>query len=149
MIALGQNVATLRRALLEAAADCQARVRSWEKMGLEEIATSTGLTLEQARRAAERSYDEPFVVEEGDAARLAARLTSKGLRVVKGDRFYHVVGQQDKGEAAKTILALYRKVKPALRSIGLGNSANDLSLLSMWTCRYWYAILMVHGMEKF
>ena len=66
----------------------------------------------------------------GDADRLAARLTSKGLRVVKGDRFYHAMGKQDKGEAAKRILDLYRKTTPALRSIGLGNSANDLPLLS-------------------
>jgi mannosyl-3-phosphoglycerate phosphatase family protein len=130
VIELGQKVASLRQALVDAAVDCQARVRSWGNMGLEEIAALTGLTLEQARRATQRLYDEPFVVEEGDAERLAARLTSTGLRVVKGDRFYHVMGKQDKGHAAKTILDLYRKTTPALRSIGVGNSANDLLLLA-------------------
>ena len=130
VIELGPKVGGLRQALLEAAAGCDARVRCWGDMGLDEIAALTGMTLEQARRATQRLYDEPFVVEEGDAECLAARLTSIGLRVVKGDRFYHVVGKQDKGHAAKTILDLYRKTTPALRSIGLGNSANDLSLLA-------------------
>ncbi len=129
-VELGADVAILRRALLEAAADCNARVRSWGTMGLDEIATLSGLTPVQAGRAAKRSYDEPFLVEERDAGRLVARLTSRGFRVVKGDRFYHVMGDQDKGKATKRLLDLYRKIKPTLRSIGLGNSANDLPLLS-------------------
>ena len=130
VIELGQEVGTLRQALREAATGCGARVRSWGDMGLDEIAGLTGLTREQAQRATQRLYDEPFVVEEGDVDRLAARLASAGLRVVKGDRFYHVMGKQDKGHAAKTIVDLYRRTTPALRSIGVGNSANDLPLLA-------------------
>jgi mannosyl-3-phosphoglycerate phosphatase len=130
IIELGLTVARLRQALSESARECGARVRSFGSMGLSEIAGLTGLTLEQSKRAAERFYDEPFVIDSGDPVCLKSYLTSKGFDVVRGDRFYHVTGGGDKGKVTKVLLDLYRRIKAGVYSIGLGNSANDLPMLS-------------------
>jgi mannosyl-3-phosphoglycerate phosphatase len=129
IIPLGEGVALLRQALTDAARECGLRVRGFTSMSLSEIAALTGLALEENQRAAERFYDEPFVIEDGDLSCLTTGLASRGFNVVKGDRFFHVSGS-DKGKATKALLDLYRRTEPNVYSIGLGNSANDLPMLS-------------------
>jgi mannosyl-3-phosphoglycerate phosphatase len=127
---LGKDVAFLRQALRNAERDCGARVRSFGTMTATEIAAVTGLTLEQSRRAIQRAYDEPFLVDDENFGCVTRHLKQNGLAVVKGDRFYHVCADADKGKAVSILLDLYRRITPDLQSIGLGNSANDLSLLA-------------------
>jgi mannosyl-3-phosphoglycerate phosphatase len=89
------------------------------------------LTREGAHLAAERRYDEPFVVEAGDRERLFAALRGKGFNVIRGDRFQHLTGGHSKGDGVRLLLDLYRRRDGAIVSIGLGNSANDLPFLSV------------------
>jgi mannosyl-3-phosphoglycerate phosphatase len=89
----------------------------------------TGLPKDQAFRAWQREYDEPFVIESGDVAQLIAVLQPHGLTVTDGDRFYHVTGGHGKGEAVRRLLDLYRRQWGQEVSVGLGNSANDLPFL--------------------
>jgi mannosyl-3-phosphoglycerate phosphatase len=56
-------------------------------------------------------------------------LEEKGLRVTRGDRFFHLTANHNKGIAVKILLNLYREADPAVLSVGLGNSANDVPLL--------------------
>lgn len=128
-LALGTEVAALRRALKECARGPALRVRSFGEMSAEEVSRLTGLPLEQASLALQREYDEPFIVEGEGEDRLFAALRERGLSVTFGGRLLHVTGGHDKGRAVRLLLALYRKIDPACRSLGLGNSANDLPLL--------------------
>ncbi|MGH7846282.1 MAG: HAD-IIB family hydrolase [Candidatus Binatia bacterium] len=130
IIELGVGVARLRQALTDAARERRVQVRSFASMSLSEIAGLTGLTLNASQRAAERFYDEPFLIDSGDLSCLITGLASRGFSVVKGDRFYHVTGAGDKGKATKVLLDLYRRTEPDIYSVGLGNSANDLPMLS-------------------
>lgn len=130
VLELGTQIHLLRRELAAAATDCGVAVRSFGDMSPGEIAALTGLTLDQAAQARQREYDEPFVVESGDAARLAAALQAKNLTVTKGDRFQHLTGGHSKGDAVETLLRHYRDHHGDFTSIGLGNSANDLPMLA-------------------
>ncbi len=129
VIEFGKRIFHLRQALQETAQACDAVVQSFGTMTFQAIMSGTGLTLEQAIQARQREYDEPFFIDAGDEATLLAALRARGLTVTKGDRFYHLTGGHDKGDAVKTLLGHYRRQQPSLISIGLGNSANDLPLL--------------------
>ena len=127
---LGGHIGELRAGLAEAARRLHIRVRSFGDMSQTEILELTGLTKHQAQAAVQREYDEPFLIDEPSRERmLATALRMRGFTVTKGDRFFHLSRGSDKGKAARLLMDLYRKDGAVLMSVGLGNSANDLSLL--------------------
>jgi mannosyl-3-phosphoglycerate phosphatase len=127
---LGSHINELRSGLTEAARRLHIRVRSFGDMSNAEIIELTGLTKQQAHAAAQREFDEPFLIEEPSRERmLATALRMRGFTVTKGDRFFHLSRGSDKGKAARLLMDRYRKEGATLMSVGLGNSANDLSLL--------------------
>jgi len=95
--------------------------RGFSDMTAEEIARECGLTLERARLARQREYDEPFTCA-ADPVPCAVEL---GIRCSKGARFWHLHGDTDKGKAIRTLL---REIGPA-RTAGIGDSMLDLHLL--------------------
>jgi len=129
VIEFGKRIFYLRQALHDTAQRCGATVTCFGTMSFREIMLRTRLSLDQAIQARQREYDEPFLIESGDGAKLCAELQAQGLTITKGDRFYHLTGGHDKGHAVKELLALYRRQYPSLVAVGVGNSANDLPLL--------------------
>jgi mannosyl-3-phosphoglycerate phosphatase len=119
----------LVRALAEIAAEVDARVRGFAAMDAAEVALRSGLAPEAAELALRRQYDEPFVLEAGEAARLAEAARRRGLRVVKGGRFHHLTGPTDKGTALRHLLELMAAAGERPRTIGLGDAPNDVPLL--------------------
>jgi mannosyl-3-phosphoglycerate phosphatase len=101
-------------------------------MSAEEIAALTGLGIVEARLAKLRDFDEPFVVDEGDAERtgeLLGAIEKAGLGWTRG-RLYHILGDNDKGRAAEVLKGLFRKTLGSdIKTIGVGDSLNDLPLL--------------------
>ena len=128
-IALGTEIALLRRALEESARRLGLKVRSFGEMTAAEVAQLTGLSKEQAAFALQREYDEPFIVEGGGAEELFAALRDRGLTVTFGGRLFHVTGGHDKGHAVSRLRALYQRTHAGCLVVGLGNSGNDLALL--------------------
>jgi mannosyl-3-phosphoglycerate phosphatase len=126
---LGHRIDSIRRALAEASYRLHVNLQSFGEMKVEEICELTGLSKDNARAATKREYDEPFVLKQGHPARLFTALRTKGFKITLGDRFYHLSWGSDKGKATKTLLDLFRRVNLSFRSIGLGNSANDLPFL--------------------
>ena len=130
VLELGTDVDRLRVALADAARACGVTLRTFGQMDVDEIATLTGLSLDQAARALQRHYDEPFLVQSGDSKKMAAMLRAKKLTVTRGDRFYHLSGGHSKRDAVEALLNLHRDQYGQVISIGLGNSANDGPMLS-------------------
>ena len=130
VLELGIDVDRLRVALADAARACGVTLRTFGQMDVDEIATLTGLSLDQAARALQRHYDEPFLVQSGDSKKMAAMLRAKKLTVTRGDRFYHLSGGHSKRDAVEALLNLHRDQYGQVISIGLGNSANDGPMLS-------------------
>lgn len=101
-------------------------------MTVDEVAQHTGLSLEAAALAGQRKASEPIVWRDTPEAFTAfqAQLKQHKLRIVKGGRFYHVMGQCDKGDAVRSLQNRYQHhFGAAPFSIALGDSPNDLDML--------------------
>lgn len=102
------------------------------EMNVDDIVASTGLSGEAATRASRRMASEP-IVWRGDDQSLAAftaQLARQRLRVIRGGRFYHVMGQCDKGDAVRSLQKAYQhQFRASPKTIALGDSPNDLDML--------------------
>jgi mannosyl-3-phosphoglycerate phosphatase len=106
------------------------RFRRFSELTIEEIAVLTGLSHEQAQRAAVREFDEPIVLEStSDEELVYAKAQELGLDCVHGGRFLHLFLGGDKGKAVEVILNVYRQQGQPVISIGLGDSQNDVPML--------------------
>jgi mannosyl-3-phosphoglycerate phosphatase len=126
---LGAPHARLVVALAELAHEVGAQVRGFAGMESREVAQRTGLGPAEAARAKRREYDEPFVLEAGDAGRLSAAAARRGLRLSRGGRLYHLTGETDKGQALTRLLGLFAREGQRHRTVGLGDAPNDIPLL--------------------
>lgn len=54
-----------------------------------------------------------------------------GLRITSGGRFYHLIGDNDKGRAVHLLKKLYRLKYGKIITLGLGDSANDWPMLKV------------------
>jgi len=126
----GRPYAELLQALEEAAASQQYRVRGFNQMSTDEVCRATGLSPAQGARAQHREYDEPFLaLETHGRSRLLGAIQRAGFRWTHGGRLYHICGNHDKGTAVKAMIELFVRRHRTVRSIGLGDSLNDLPLL--------------------
>lgn len=134
LILTGTGYSALRAALSAIAKRADLPVAGFGDLTAEQIAARTGLSLEQARLAKRRDADEPFFIDrdfdENDIKRLQSEVWRHGLRVTRGGRFFHLTGSSDKGTAAQQLIRLYQAVwQQPIRTVGLGDSLNDLPLL--------------------
>ncbi len=123
----------VRKLLAKIGRENNFRFRGLGDMSAAEVVEITGLTLEFAKLAKQREYDEPVKFDpsgEKDLSKFLAKLGEAGLNWAYGGRLYHIMGGGDKGKAVEILSGLYRKMWGRLKSIGLGNSLNDLPMLS-------------------
>ncbi len=134
LILTGLAYSKLRAALVEIATRTHLPLIGFGDLTVEQIAARTGLALEQARLAKRRDADEPFFIDrdfgEDEVKRLQTEAWRQGLRVTRGGRFFHLTGSSDKGAAAHQLIRLYQAAwQQPIRTVGLGDSLNDLPLL--------------------
>ena len=100
-------------------------------MDLSEVAALTGLTENQAALAQKREYSEPFVFtgDKDEMQKLQIFVKKCPLNVTQGGRFFHLLGDNDKGKAVSIVIKGYKDVNPKLKSIAIGDSFNDLPML--------------------
>ena len=108
------------------------KIRGFGDMHPEEIASLTGLSAEQAIFAKKREFTEPFVMENMSILlKLEDTAKARGLKITRGGRFFHLIGEgQDKGKAIEIATGIFAEnMKDKIISIGIGDSANDFSML--------------------
>jgi mannosyl-3-phosphoglycerate phosphatase len=128
VIELGTRYDVLRRAI----EDLQRQgfgIKGFGDMTAEELAEETGLPVSQARLAKQREYDEAFRLIKGDPNELVSLIRAKGLNQTRGGRFWHLMGESDKGTAVKIMSGLYEKKFGGVVTIGIGDSENDFPML--------------------
>lgn len=123
-----------REQILQVLSDLKSdyRFTGFAWMTTEEIVQATGLSVEDAELAAERKASEPILWrdQEEQLPEFIELLEERKLRVVKGGRFYHVMGQCDKGDAVASLTKRYEHFYGATPfTIALGDSPNDLDML--------------------
>jgi len=132
VLELGVRRTELVRALGEMARETGVKVRGFTEMTLPELQRHTGLSRPAAMRALVREYDEPFLAEpdEEAAVALARAAWRRGLTLTRGGRFHHLTGRTDKGRATRILLNLVAAVDGRVRSVALGDAANDAPMLA-------------------
>jgi mannosyl-3-phosphoglycerate phosphatase len=99
-------------------------------MTAEDIARETRLTIEFAELAKQREYTEPFRHNEEHEAKLFSAIKKEGLQFTNGGKYYHLMGgDHNKGKAVLLLKEFYSEKFVDLKTVGVGNSANDLEML--------------------
>lgn len=97
-----------------------------------EIAVGTGLSVDGSRRAKRREYSETikFDCAREEIERTLSAIEEAGLKYARGGMYYNV-GANNKGRAAGILIELFKRKLGEIMTVGLGDSLNDLPLLSV------------------
>lgn len=130
--AIGMPYPLLVDRLHELQAAFSGQIIGFSDMTEEEVARDCGLTLEEARRAKQREFDEPFKLVNADVVairRITDSIKHLGLFCSQGGRYYHLHGNNDKGGAVRILNRLLLQEHTQIFTVGLGDSLNDLPML--------------------
>jgi len=139
VIELGTSYEEVRQLLGKVREEGGFHFRGFGDMSDEEVAEETGLDIDSAKLAKQREYDETVVIEsEAKQSHITSeeideflqKIKQAGLNWTHGGRFYGVMGDNDKGKAVNIVTGLYREMWGEIETIGLGDSLNDLPMLS-------------------
>ncbi len=129
---LGESREMLVQKLNQVKTETGIPIRSFADMNVQEIAELAGLSMAAARLAMAREYDEPFLIlteEKTAILQIVARIGDLGLSCSRGGRFWHILGNNDKGIACRWLLRKYWEKNESTIAVGLGDSPNDLAML--------------------
>lgn len=132
VIQYGRPYREVVEALGRASRRARIPVTGFSEMSVEDVARECGMTLLRAGLAKLREYDEPFRIRESGSdvrRRLVRALNAEGLRCSAGSRFDHAGAHADKGLPVRLLTILYQRSMGPVRTIGLGDAANDVPLL--------------------
>lgn len=130
---LGVDAVCIRQALGEIRRRTGLALLGYADLSDAEVAAITGLELDAARRARQRDYSETLVdpLTPDPLLALQEGLQAYGLTVAHGGRFHTVSSAaSDKGVAVEHCAELLRRKLGEIVTIGVGDSANDLPLLT-------------------
>lgn len=98
-----------------------------------DVAAHTGLSLPAAALARDRHATEPLLWQDTDALRVAfeGEMARHGLRLLRGGRFWHLMGAADKADGLRAVRERLVGANPDIRwfTVALGDSPNDVAML--------------------
>ncbi len=133
VIESGDSAERIKNLISDARGQTGARLKSFGEMSLAELCRVTDLRHEEALRAQEREYSETILSEMTDAEMnsFVEALQSRGLSSIRGSRFHTIVSAGvDKGKAVVLLTALFQEEMGRVRTVGIGDSANDEAMLA-------------------
>jgi mannosyl-3-phosphoglycerate phosphatase len=131
IIEQGTPYARLREVLSKIQAQYPKKLKGFGDLSIEAIAKLCEFSLEDAHLAKQREYDEPFLLEDESLTdKIQEIARQSGLQITQGGRFHHLMGANDKGQAVLRLIAIYRQKFAPIQSVALGDSLNDLSMLT-------------------
>ena len=104
----------------------------FSEMSSQQVADCTGLSLENAVKAKQRHFSEPLLWQDSEAnlKKFRAFIEPRGLQVVRGGRFVHLMGLSDKGRALQFLKSYYQELwQNRVVTMALGDGENDRSML--------------------
>ncbi len=132
VIELGTPYEEIRKLLDKVKKEGNFHFRGFGDMSVKEVASETGLDMESAKLAKQREYDETVKLDLSgeEVSKALEKVKDAGLNWTHGGRFYDIMGDNDKGKAVAILSNLYHRMWDKIETIGLGDSLNDLPLLS-------------------
>lgn len=130
IISLGKPYTEIRNIFGEICNRLGINAAGFGDMSAKEIAALADITLIEAELAKQRDFDEPFIFGEGEVRiqDFLKAVEDSGLNWTQG-RFFHVLGDNDKGKAIKILKRFYEKAYGGIETVGLGDRFNDLPML--------------------
>jgi mannosyl-3-phosphoglycerate phosphatase len=130
------NFSTEYQTILETLSELRTKgfkFRNFDVLTAKDVSELTNLSEEGAQMAKARFGSEPLLWDdtEENLQLFIEEINSRQLKLIKGGRFYHVIGLFDKGFAIEKARVLFEKKYPnkEIVTIGLGDSPNDLPML--------------------
>lgn len=138
VIELGLPYHMLRDVLKQVEDAVETPLLGFGDLSVEDVMRVTGLPREEAVLAKQREYDEPYMLEGPPALveEVCRQIVTRGLRWTKGGRLFHLMGENDKGQAATVLLRCYHRQQQIqgrpgrIETVGIGDSINDAPLLA-------------------
>lgn len=133
IIELGTPYRELRKALVEIKSKVKSTITGFGDMSPSEISKDCGLTEKMAKLSKEKDYDEAFKIEgtHEEIKNVLKLIKSTGYNYTIGTRYYHIMGNSDKGKAVLILTKLFKRKYGSVRTIGIGDSQNDLPMLKV------------------
>lgn len=135
LLRLGTTYEEARRGLRQLESLLGLELQGFGDLSVADIQQLTGLPREDAQRAKQRDFTEPFITPKNiPTLQIEASVKELGFQVVIGDRFSHLIGvNAGKGKAVSQLVSCYQKTigDRQIFTIGLGNSPNDLAMLEV------------------
>jgi mannosyl-3-phosphoglycerate phosphatase len=132
VIELGISYLKIRRILHKIKQEKKLDFKGFGDLDPGEIMAETGLDFEAALRAKKREYSETLILKgkSEEVEKVLTNIREAGLSCTYGGSFYSVEAN-DKREAVSILLALFRKKLGQVQTVGLGDSFNDIPMLSI------------------
>ena len=108
------------------------QLRGFGDMSDAEVAEETGLGIDAASHARSRLCSEPFtwLVDETRLVDFRQAADEEGLRITRGGRYWHLMGDTSKAEAMRALALLYLGgLEQTGTLVALGDSENDREML--------------------
>lgn len=132
IIELGTPYTKLREIFDQIRTILPGKLKGFGDLSPDQVADLCGFSLSEAKLAKKREYDEPFVLKNENAIEMIQKMASHSkLHINRGGRFYHLMGDNDKGNAVLLLKDIYKKEFAELKTIALGDSQNDLPMLKV------------------
>jgi mannosyl-3-phosphoglycerate phosphatase len=131
IIELGVPYSIVREKLAKVRMTTATDIVGFGDMTSEEIAKETGLSLDLAKLAKNREYDEPFRIGGGNEKKVLSAIKGEGLNCIRGAKYFHLLGDSDKGKAVTILRDLYSQVFGGIVTFGVGDGPNDLEMLKV------------------
>ncbi len=110
-------------------------LESYRDWSIERIAEKTGLNIETAKLSSDKAFSEPFVwlSDKATLSQFIRAAEKKGLKVLQGGRFYHLLGDSNKAKPLEWFKHLYEQVTAdsTCKLICLGDNKNDIHMLNI------------------
>ncbi|AKB85431.1 mannosyl-3-phosphoglycerate phosphatase [Methanococcoides methylutens] len=132
VIELGTGYSALKDTLMDISNGSGIGIINFGNMTTEEVSKDTGLDIRSAELAKMRDYDEAFRIideDENKASKMKEKIGAAGYNYTRGGRYWHIIGDNDKGKAVRILTDIYRQQFTDITTIGLGDSQNDLPML--------------------
>ncbi|OYT34947.1 MAG: mannosyl-3-phosphoglycerate phosphatase [Candidatus Aenigmarchaeota archaeon ex4484_52] len=133
IIELGETYEKLRNCLEKIRKQTGFKITGFGDMTIKEVAQDTHLSLYLANLAKKKHYNESFIFNEPKEKEqiLSEKITDMGFALTHGGRYFNIHSKNsDKGKAVKILSGLFKKKYGKIKTIGIGDSANDVPMLN-------------------
>lgn len=132
-ITLGLSRTEILRGFKNLPENLRAHITGFSDMGPSGIAKATNMSEAHSEKANTRIGSEPFLWlgDDEEFQTLEKMLGAQKIKILRGGRFFHAMGQHDKADGVKYLLERYKRLWDTddIITLALGDGPNDREML--------------------